>query len=138
MRGLAMIDEETNKEFATYLEYRLQEWAEWFSKGNFYGVGFPSCTVEYRLMTEALINQQSGYKSLHCNSDAEEIELLINEMAEQNFKMALALRTQYFKKRKAQDYSSEVGVSGTRFRGFVEMGKQWLAGRLSASIKVRR
>jgi len=128
-----MININVNKPFADYVEFRLQEWAEWFSRGNFYGIGYPSSTIEYRLMTEALIFQQKGHKSLHCHHDAEEIESLVCEIRHQNNKMALALRYHYFN---YHDYKSTLLISRTQFQNYLGMGRQWIAGRLSAEVRV--
>ena len=127
--------EETNKKFAAYIEYRLQEWADWFSKGNFYGIGFSSTTIEYRLMTEGIVTNQPGYKALHCNNEAEEIELLISEMQGHNFKMSLAIRCHYFGK-DFMGREAPLPISRTQLQTYLGMGRQWLAGRLSAKVKM--
>lgn len=77
--------------------------------------------------------KSGGPKPLPNNQNAEEIEFLVNEMFGQNNKMALALRIHYFGKRKSRDRSIELEISATRFRIYVDMARQWLAGRLSVS-----
>ncbi len=131
-----MNEGEINKKFTAYIEYRLQEWANWFDKGNFYGIGFSTSTIEYRLMTEGIVSNQPGYKTLHCNDEAEEIENLISEMHKQNFKMSLALRHHYFGYNKSHDRRSALPFSRTQLQTYLGMGRQWLAGRLSAKVKM--
>jgi len=115
-----------------YIDYRLKEWANWFGRGNFYGIGYPPCSTEYRLMTGIISERQCGIRVMPCNEDAEEIEKLIHEMSKQNNKMAFALRIHYLDGGKWQMHKSEIGIGETKFRVYVHMGRQWLAGRLSA------
>lgn len=75
-----------------YIELRLEHWAKWFGKGNGSGLGFLPCSIEYRLMTEGMIIRQYGPAPLPCNDEAEEIEGFLREIAEQNRKIADALR----------------------------------------------
>ena len=49
-----------NEPFVKYVEERLQQWAEWYSSGNWYGLGYPSCSIEYRLMTEGILVKATG------------------------------------------------------------------------------
>jgi hypothetical protein len=118
--------------FVMYVEERLQQWAEWYSRGNWYGLGYPSCSIEYRLMKEGVIVKTTGPKPFPSHEEAEEIELLVNEIAKQNEKIALALRCQYFGHRRSRERAKLLGVSYAQFRVYVDLGRQWLAGRLSA------
>lgn len=121
-----------SESFEKYVEHRLEEWAEWFNRKVNDGIGFPPHSVEYRLMTEAIIEKTHGPKPLECHTDAEEMESLVKVLSEHNPKTALALRIHYFGRRKSRDRSEELKVSATRFRIYVDMARQWLAGRLSA------
>jgi hypothetical protein len=118
-----------------YLDERLNEWAEWYSHGNWHGLGFSPCTVEYRLMTEGVVIKGTAPKHSASNEDAEEIESWVKEMSEQNFKMALALRYHYFTEGGFRMKAKKVLVSHTQFKKYVDMAHQWLAGRLSAANK---
>ncbi|EFL91398.1 hypothetical protein REG_1696 [Candidatus Regiella insecticola LSR1] len=60
--------------FTRYLENRLYQWAEWYSRGNFSGLGYPSCSIEYRIMTEGNVFRLPGSKPLPIHAAAEEIE----------------------------------------------------------------
>ncbi|MDR3490993.1 MAG: antiterminator Q family protein [Gammaproteobacteria bacterium] len=121
-----------NEEIKKYLEERLYEWAEWYSHGNWYGVGYSPCTIEYRLMTEGVLIKSTAPKQSECNENAEEIEEWVNEMAQQNDKMALALRYHYFTHGGFRMKAKKVLISHMQFKKYVDMAHQWLAGRLSA------
>lgn len=118
-----------------YVEERLQQWAEWYSRGNLFGLGYPPCSLEYRLMTEGVVVKSTGPRPIACNEEAEEIERFVREIAKQNNKIALALRCQYFGymgRRKSREHAELLRMSYARFRVYVAMGRQWVAGRLSA------
>lgn len=123
--------------FIAYVERRLEQWADWFSRGNFYGLGYPACSIEYRLMKEGNISKSNGPKPLQINESAEEIEKLVKEMSEQNSDMALALRCHYFTRGGWRTKSEKVKISHMQFKYFVAMAHQWLAGRLSEKIKLK-
>ena len=74
----------------------IEKWAESFSKGNDYGLGFPSCSIEYRMMKEGHVIRTTASKYLPCNKEAEEIESLVSEMSKQNEMIAYALHCHYF------------------------------------------
>jgi hypothetical protein len=120
-----------NDDLKKYLDERLLEWSEWFSQDNSYGLGYASCSVEYRLMTEGSIINSTAPKLSIGNSRAEEIELLVNEMSQQNATMASALRIQYFGRKKSRERSDELQLSAARFKVYVEMARQWMIARLS-------
>jgi hypothetical protein len=86
-------------------------------------------------MTEGVLINSTSPRQVLSNYEAEEIEALVSgDMFKQNSRMALALQIHYFKKRKSRDRSNELDVSATRFRIYVDMAKQWLAGRLSERV----
>lgn len=115
-----------------YVKERLYDWADWYSRGNLYGLGYPDRTIEYRLMREGgLLIRGTGKKSPPTNAAAEEIEQCVNEMGQQNALMALALRYHYFTYGSLRKKSKSLGISHVQFKIYVDMAKQWLTGRLS-------
>lgn len=124
-----------NENFIQYVHERLEQWAEWYSNDNSYGLGYSNRSIEYVLMQEGAYIKSTAPKQLPSNIEAEEIEALVIEIDKQNKKMALALRIQYFGRRKSKDRSETLGISATQFRVYVDMARQWLAGRLSSSNK---
>lgn len=118
--------------FAQYLKNRLEQWADWYLRGNFYGIGYPTCALEYRLLSEGRIQRSSGPRPVPSNDAAEEIEALVKQMAEHNLTMANALRCQYFVRGALRTRAARLKMSHSHFKHQVEMAHQWLAGRLSA------
>jgi hypothetical protein len=118
--------------FVKYVEERLQQWAEWYSRGNLYGLGYPPYTLEYRLMTEGIVVRSTGPRPIPSHEEAEEMENLVKEMSHQNHKMALALRCQYFSSGALRIKAKKLHISHNQFKYYVDLGHQWLAGRLSA------
>ncbi len=118
-------------QFMEYVESRLHEWAEWFCKGNWYGIGYPTRSTIEKLMREGFSGKAYGPRPLPTHESAEEIEKLIMIMAKQNFDMAYALRLQYLTRGSLRAKSNAFNVSHMTFKYYVGMGKQWLAGRLS-------
>jgi hypothetical protein len=128
-----------DEKFIKYVDQRLDQWAAWYSSGNSYGLGYPRRSMEHVLMTEGIVSRSNTPKFLPCNEDAEEIEALVVEMAKQNKKMALILRYYYFEpgalRIKAENFSANYSsISWKKFKDYVDMARQWMAGRLSASL----
>ncbi len=121
-----------NVSLLKYLEERLYQWAEWYSSGNCYGLGYPSRSLEYRLLHEGTLSRNPFYKPMPSNEKAEEIEHWVKEMGQQNNLMASALRCHYFSAGSLRIKSKNLNISHTQFKYYVDMAHQWLAGRISA------
>lgn len=121
-----------SNEFLKYIEQRLEQWADWYSRGNWYGLGYPVCSIEYRIMKEGILSKNTGYRSLPDNKEAEEIEKLVNEMSEYNKIMALAIRCHYFSCGGLRTKAGKIKVSHMQYKSYVDMAHQWIVGRLSA------
>jgi hypothetical protein len=117
--------------FIKYVESRLKEWAEWHSKENSGALGFSSVSIQYRLMNEGTIIKTNDARSLPSNADAEEIEAYWTEMYEQNEAIAIAIKNYYFVDSTLRTQSQLMKISHNQFRHYVQMGHQWMAGRLS-------
>ena len=120
-------------DFLSYVDQRLEEWANWYAKGNLYGLGYPTCSHEYKVMKSDFI-RSTAQQTLPCNESAEQIEALVVEMESQGGKLASALRQQYFGSGSAVKRAKALGISYPQFRVYIGMARQWLAGRLSASV----
>jgi len=118
--------------FDRYLQNRLEQWADWYLRGNFYGLGYPHCSLEYRLLSEGNIQHNKGPRPLPSNEAAEEIEDMVKQMAEHNRSMANALRCQYFVTGTLRTRAARLKMSHSHFKHYVDMAHQWLAGCLSA------
>lgn len=127
------------EDFMLYVDARITKWAEWFMRGNWYGIGYPTCSVEFRMMTEGCILQnRNGPGQLLCNEEAEEIERLVKQMAKQNPKMALALRCHYLNRGGLRIKAKLVEMSHMQFKNYVDMARYWLAGCLSNKKIIKR
>lgn len=124
----------TEEDLKHYLEERLYIWAEWYSRGNFYGLGYPSCSIEYRLMREGVLTRSTAPRPLPSNELAEEIEALVSEMNRYNHQMAMALRHQYFNRGSLRAKAKEMQISHMQFKRYVDMAEQWLIGRLTGQV----
>lgn len=120
-----------NDKFMKYLEERLHQWAEWYSRGNFCGLGYPPYSLEYRIMREGTVVRSTGPRSFPANEAAEEIEALVCEMAQHNRNMALALRCHYFSQGGLRTKSRKLNMSHSHYKYYVDMAHQWLSGRMS-------
>lgn len=79
-----------------YLDDRLEEWADWYNKFSDGGMGYPSVTIEGRLMEMGVIIRVSGSKAgIPENHDAEEMERWICSMYKWKPKLALSVRARY-------------------------------------------
>lgn len=120
------------EQMLVYVERRLDEWARWYSRGNLPGLGYPPCSLEYRLMKAGGVRTQApGQRFSPVNESADAMEKLVQEMALQNALMALALRRYYFHHRSLRTQATHVGVSYGKLKALVDMAKQWIVGRLS-------
>lgn len=117
--------------FIEKIKTRLEHWAYWYLHGNGYGVGYPPCSIEYRLMKEGIVHKTQYPKPIHTDTDAEEIESWVCEMAHQNRMMALALRSHYFDQGSLRYKAKRLKISHVHFKYYVDMAHQRLAGKLS-------
>jgi hypothetical protein len=121
-----------NSEIMQHVEDRLNEWAEWFCHGNWYGLGYSPSTTIYRLMTEGIIVKGAISNMLPTNENAEEIEALIYEMWKQNEDLANAVRINYLTQGSVRHKSKKFSIHRNRLTFQLDLARQWLAGRLSA------
>ncbi len=127
--------------YQDYIKERLYEWAGWYSRCDFYRIGYPSRTLEDRLMVEGAIIHSTAPKSFPQNPEAEEIEDYLNEMFHQEPEMAIAIRWKYFfpndSLRKQAAQLTELGFSMTYalVQALLAKSHAWLEGRMTAKQK---
>jgi|GEM_PF-909354 len=118
-----------------YVEQRLVVWARWYAKGNGYGLGYPPCSIEYRLMREGIVRSSpAGLRPLPVNEPAEEMERFIQYLARQKPEEAKALRDYYLHYGSYRKQARALGASATQLQWQVEKARQWLCGWLSARL----
>jgi hypothetical protein len=115
----------------SYLNNRLNHWAKWFVYHGDFGLGFPHKSREGQLIDGGGISIRSTSHYIPSNSMAEETENLVKELANQNARLAEALREYYFGAGNMVYKAQHIGVSASHFKVYVDMAKYWLIGRLS-------
>ena len=114
------------------IEKRLNVWADWIMRQNDWGLGYPKQSIEAHLMKYGnIVIQQSNQPVLMSNPDAEEIENEISVLAKQTQILADALRVYYLTIGTMEQKAKKLNVSHAQLRIYLNMAKQWLAGRLS-------
>lgn len=125
-----------NKNIHDHIEHKLEQWASWYIRAGDSGLGYPSKSMEARIMEQDIYCRTAGPKYLPSNETAEEVEALITEMFKQTPKIALALREEYFSRDTLPQKAKNIGISRSQFKVCVDMAKQWLAGRLSSGRSI--
>jgi hypothetical protein len=114
-----------------FVENRLNEWAEWVSHGNWYGIGYSACSIVYRLMTEGIIIKSTAPQIHPNNEEAEEMEALICELWKQNNDLANAIRIHYLYSGSIRHKAKKFLIHRNHLAYQLDLAHQWLAGRLS-------
>ena len=109
---------------------RLAEWAEWYSRGQLYGLGYASPAMEYALLTQG----RCGVPGWPSHREAEEIEAWVNEMAQQHPPLARALRTYYFHPGSLRAHAVALNVSHTQVKLSLDKAHRWLIRRSQRKI----
>ena len=116
-----------------YLEQRLRVWADWYSQGNSYRLGYPPVSITYfACYQQTATKMRNQPRVLPSHQDAEEIDDIVREMVKCCPILAKVLRCQYFTLGTLRQKAEKMQLSQTQFRSYVEMSKLWLAGRLMA------
>lgn len=124
-----------HEQWMQLLENRLQQWAEWSSQDNFCGLGYPPCTMEYKIMHEGSVARSTHHRKIITHTAAEEIEALVNEMSQYHPTMAAILRSYYFSQGSLREKAKILQLSHSHYKHYVDLAHQWLVGRLSGNKK---
>jgi hypothetical protein len=118
-----------------YIEQRLIEWAEWFGQNTHDVLGYPRNSSINMFLQGSIVkkNKRKAAIPLPSHIEAEEMETYINEMHKQNVIMASAIRLHYLDHLSMRKNAKKLGLSHTYFKLYIQMGKQWLAGKLTLS-----
>lgn len=116
-----------------YLENRLHQWAEWYSRKEDNGLGFPSESNEYKMQTYGNVPRGTpGPKPLPVHPAAQEVEETISMMATKNSQTeqyAAALRHYYLEGRENKRKAAKIMcVSEAQFYIFFNGALCWLDG----------
>ena len=131
-------DPDAKSEILAYINDRLCEWAEWTLSDRHLGIGYPPCSLEYRLMREGHVEKTYlGFTPLPEHPAAEEMEALLVEMATQYRQMADVIYAYYLERDGYLQKSRRLGISIALFKTHLNMGRWWLAGRLSSKVPLK-
>jgi len=123
-------------DISSYLERRLEEWANWYSCYGDLGLGYPHKSIEGKLIDNGgILIKRTQPHDFASNTDAEEIENFVTELAKQNPSLAIVLREEYFSSGITHQKARRVNLSYSHFRTQLDKAKQWMLGRLSASYR---
>ncbi len=122
-----------------YINARLVEWASWFKEYITLGIGYPPCSVEYRLMTEGHVTREYiGLKPMPSNPAAEEIERIVQDMAACCYPLAEVIRCYYFTNGDIYYKARKIAYSRTQFNETLANARWWLVGRLATHPTLER
>lgn len=119
-----------NNSYFKYVERRLEQWAEWYSKSELLSLGYPSCSSGYYSLINGAVTKTYSSKPLPYHEEAEEIETLVRELAEHTPHIASALRYHYFTTGSLRIKANKLKMSHTQFKNYVDLAHYWLAGKL--------
>jgi hypothetical protein len=108
---------------------RLEEWAAWYSRVQDCGLGYPSTSLEYRMLRCGRTSRSAVIPVQPSHEAAEEIEQWVCEMAQENPLMARTLRCYYFYAGGLKQHAARLKISPTQCRLYLNMAQQWLVGR---------
>ena len=114
-----------------YVEYRLQAWANWYTHGCGFGLGYPAKNLMLKLQEMGVLCTQTiGPRPLPLNTDAEEVEKLVAELAQRYRSLANSLREYYLGEGTMMQKAKRLEMSYAQFKICVDKGKVWLDAKL--------
>jgi len=117
-----------------YLERRLQAWADWYSRGCGFGLGYPAKNLMAILQeTGGLLIKPTGQIPLPMNAAAEEIEKLVGELAQRYCSLAECLREYYLGEGTMRQKAKRQEMSYAQFKICVDKAKVWLDAKLETN-----
>lgn len=126
--------------FMNYIDERLNQWAAWCRQKVRLGIGYPPCSIEYRMMTEGCIprSEYLGLRPMPTNELAEEMEAYMAELSKQYKDAAEAIRKHYYENGNSRQKGNAMKISKGQFDKLVLFAKAWLLGRMTPTGKLIR
>jgi len=119
--------------FEEYVEYRLQEWADWFRGGKL-GKGYPAESAFNLFQKEMTINKTKyqQHNFMPVNEGAEEIEKMVIDLDKYNKKFAEALKKSYLGTELTTALKAKsLNLTASTFKKYVEMGRLWVVAKMN-------
>lgn len=122
-----------------YVNLRLIDWAKWYNQANKIRLGYPTRSIEWKILHEGIVHQrQRGPELVETNPAAEEIEEMLMLMAKQDNLMAAVIRKEYTLDKGQREKAELLKISPSYYCMMLKQGMKWLAGGLTAKIVTRR
>jgi hypothetical protein len=116
-----------------YVEQRLLEWAEWVAKGCGSGIGFSSKNLLAKIAElGGLWIRGTGRHYFPNHPAAEEIEFLVQQLAEQQPGRAKVLRICYLYPEVPEEKAKQSGYSPSQYYFQLKLAHEWFVGYFSA------
>ncbi|MEE8057202.1 MAG: hypothetical protein V3T17_05130 [Pseudomonadales bacterium] len=127
-----------NKSVIKYICYRLREWAKWRVYDNLPNIGYPSMSVEGRLMTYGTASgkDKTSQRSHRPHPAAEQIEDLLQEMRYYHAIEMKIISIEYLRSGTQEEKSRRMRMSASQYKTYLNLARAWLAGRLSKETVV--
>ena len=123
-----------------YVDERLKLWAAWYRQRERLGIGYPPCSVEYRMMTEGCIprGEYLGLRPMPTNLSAEEIEAFIAELNKQYEEAAQVIRRHYIDEGNVKEKAKLMNIKHEQFYELISFSRAWLLGRLTPTHHLKQ
>ena len=114
-----------------YIHTRLCVWARWVVKCTTQGLGYPSKSVEGRLVQDGGVLPKSTAPLLcPTNPDAEEVDVLINELGCYDAALVDAIKLKYLGRNSFYQEAKLRNIPLPTLKNNLRRAKDWLAGSL--------
>jgi hypothetical protein len=123
-----------------YVKSRLSEWGEWFSKGIYIDIGFPSKNILARMRDEGgQLIKATGQKPLPTNTKAEEMEaclMLLNN--DQPIPAHVVMITYLYPEAPLLVAEKKFGYRKSNYYKQFNIAFAWIKGYLIAKMKLKK
>lgn len=122
-----------------YVEQRLSEWGEWFSRGDYIDIGFPRKNILARMRDEGgQLIRATGQKPFPTNTRAEEIEALLMMLNDdQPISAHVLIITYLYPEAPLLVAEEKFGYKKSNYYNYYNVGFAWIKGYLIANMKAK-
>ena len=119
-------------DFYSYIEARLEDWAEWHLKSCGSGLGYPRKNILAQLRDNGgLIIRGVGRKVPNSNLAAEEVEMMLSKLHQQMPQLVEVIRVHYLNPYNHESKAIEKGYSRSLYYSYLRLAREWVRGYLS-------
>jgi len=123
-----------------YVKNRLSEWGEWFSRGIYIDIGFPSKNILARMRDQGgQLIRATGQKPLPTNTRAEEMESLIMMLnADRPIPAHVLMITYLYPEAPLLIAEKRFGYKKSNYHKQLGIAFAWIKGYLIAQMKLKK